>query len=283
MTHDPRWLRRVSRLLSGLIQTDEDQLSAFVRERVPNDEVNEEHAAEARTTLILIGEALLEPNPARAMSLGQARRALEQGQEADPTPSSAAASPSASTPASPARPSPAHPNPAHPGPAAPPAPPTPAPLPAAVIKPKIDVGGASPWAPDKGPDALALTVDGAAPSSGRMPFKKDASRKPPKKISLEPNPQMGQTAPVKPRTPAAALPFAGEPKITLEQYAYFCVERERWPHYREATLTKYGLVEADEEPLHEHYRSAMDRQPALAKRFTDVRKQAEAQLDDPGG
>ncbi len=277
MAHDPQWLRKTGRLLSTLLQAPEDGLDGFVRERLEDGTVDPSHAAAARAILVHLGEALREPTPERLMSLEHTRRMLEEYRAGvkEPVESAAAKAP---------RPAPA---------------PSPAPLPAPMpplpsgARPVIDVApsrGPSPWAaagepvlPRKlslEPDGpMNTTFDGSAASPRPvLPFVSGAAPTP-QRSSFEPHPEMGQTAPLGASTAAREMASdAAPPALTLEQYAYFFIERELWPQHQAATCAKYGLDVAGESRLRARYGRAFDADAALKARFDALCGDARRQL-----
>lgn len=283
MGHEPKWLRQTGRILASLVQADEDDMADFVRERLDGADVPPERAADARALLVRIGESLRDPTPERMMSLEYTRRVLEDwkaGEEKSP------AAPSAAPPVAPSPPIPSPP--ASPQ-AAPSVSPAPARAPAAPSPPVIFIppatggSGPSPWAKGdaSAPDPMAMTADGATPHAGHnpLPFKEGAVATPPKKLSLEPHAAMGQTAPVSKKRSKNVLPFGGKPPpLTLEQYAYFCVERALWPAHQVQTCAKYGVELAYEATLHEEYRQVLASDRALQAKFNELREQARSQL-----
>jgi len=81
MDADPKKLRAWGRLLSTLLQTPDDELDDFMRERMGGARLEERFLARVRDLLVHVGEAFDDPDPERWKGLAHAADALEQWEE----------------------------------------------------------------------------------------------------------------------------------------------------------------------------------------------------------
>lgn len=285
MEADPKKLRAWARLLSTLLQTPDDELDDFARERLAAPDLDQQALAKGRDLLIHVGRALDHPDPERWKGIAHAVSTIEhweQGRAQRTKPSSdvAAAAP-APAPAAPATPAPRLsplPIPAAP-PVLPVSPRMAAPVAAA---PSPWMKGAAPLPPSSPPppgarDLAAVsprlqeTAPARGPTGDPLPFRAGAAPPPPAPIGLEPNPALGFTVTAAskkgPTLPFAAVtdkPAASEPPagMTLGRYAEMCVERTLWPANTQGRRARFGLDEAGEAQADEYFRRRFDRDPS---------------------
>jgi hypothetical protein len=120
-------------------------------------------------------------------------------------------------------------------------------------------------------DATALTP--ALSTEDVLPFE-NAPAAPPPSSGDEPHPELGGTALVEALVLADVLPFKSDdpsssPRLTLEQYASFTVERDLYPARVAETRARYGLADAAAEADNDRHWSARAAADAVTRSELD--------------
>ena len=122
MDADPKKLRAWGRLLSTLLQTPDDELDDFLRERLGGANLEERSLGKARALLARLGEAFDDPTPERWKGIEHAADTIDHWEEGRSRTEDGDASSSASPSTGPSSPSPSSEAPPAPTPARPPTP-----------------------------------------------------------------------------------------------------------------------------------------------------------------
>jgi hypothetical protein len=306
MSHDPAWMRTTGRLLSGLLQSDEEELVAFARDRLGEEAPDAQGVADVRAILVRLGEALREPSRERLSSVGYARRVLDEWSAEDTDAKPRAAPPERVHGAVLVTEKPVAAE---------------APSPQGIRLPIPQSGAPSPWVAPKVGDARVEQVAAIAPAKperraqataamsavevkhATLPFGGAPRSAMPMAVGDHEAAQSGETEDLDleslmatPSTPfgqgapgarvdplAATARDASEPEakvsLTLEHYASFCVERARWPEHRMQICRKYHVAPDGEEALHHHFRGALAQNAELNAQFEELKARAQRRLD----
>ena len=81
MDIDPKKLRAWGRTIAKLLQTPDDELDDFLRERLKTSELSEDALASGRALLVHLGRALDDPDPERWKGIANAVDTLEHWEQ----------------------------------------------------------------------------------------------------------------------------------------------------------------------------------------------------------
>jgi len=279
MDVDPKKLRAWGRLLSTLLQTPEDELDDFLRERLDGAALEERSLAKAQALLVQLGRAFDDPVPERWRGIEHAADTVETWERGRTDEAAAVTANPGSAPPTTPDPS-SQPSPWAKGGAGPPIQGAPAAPPSPVPSPPPPAPSPPPPAPApllRPASALMATapVSDDAPQAEPLPFRKDAGSEVPAPVAerLAPSAELGATV-ARTGGKGPTLPFAAvadersalanepPPGMTLGKYAQLCVERNLWPDNTAGRRARFGIDEAGEAQADAYFKRRFDRDAA---------------------